>query len=81
MGATKSRAFDRLGSTLGASVRLSNSRIHNGQRTPGPSPPVATTRDENAMDKHGGSVANRLHILAKTLMPLEHARPHNLSDT
>jgi hypothetical protein len=59
---------DQVRSTPGEGKRLGNSRIHNGQRTPGPSPPVATTRDEDAVDKHGSSVANELYMCAKTLM-------------
>ena len=60
-----------------ASVRLSQSHIHDGQRTPGPSPPVATTRDENVVDKHGVSVANQLYICAKTLIRPGCATAHN----
>lgn len=32
---------------------------HDGQRTPGPGSPVATTRDEDAVNEHPRSVANR----------------------
>ena len=83
IGTTAPAAVDShcVKSTPGTGACLNRSRIHNGQRTPGPSPPVATTRDENAVDKHTGSVANQLYICAKTLMPLGHARQHNVDDT
>jgi hypothetical protein len=45
-------------------ARLTPNRIHNGQRTPGPGSPVATTRDENTVDKHGLSVAKPCNPIA-----------------
>lgn len=81
-GTTTSVAIDpnQVRSPRIESVRLSPSRIHNGQRTPGPSPPVATTRDENAVNKHICSVANQLYICAKTLILPGHAKTHNVTD-
>ena len=78
-GTTTSAAIDpnQVRSQRIESVRLSPSRIHNGQRTPGPSPPVTTTRDKDAVDKHAPSVANRLYTLAKTLMRWRHPKRDN----
>ncbi len=76
-GTTHDRGIDPLGSTHYRDMRLSKNRIHNGWRTPGPGPPVTTTRDEDAVDKHGPSVANRRWTLAKTLMRLGHAKRDN----